>query len=267
MASSNPAADNAAPRFMSRLFWPRRKGTSVASAARGDENRTPLPGGTIVPPPPRLNEAPQRRLSGIRPSPPVEPPLISAYTLGPSPSPGHHVLFDHRLPVRKGSNLNSISELEADNQERNANQPSAAVQPRSSSPPSDPLPPTPTSNPQTDDARRPSLAAIHHFASSGFRITSRQPVMNPQGYKLGWIADSGPSPPEDLVVHAELARHGGTYTPLSPDPQIEASYQVDVTPPVPQQAASRPIVIDPSIMTATRGPCAGPTHPRDKRHH
>lgn len=74
--------------------------------------------------------------------------------------------------------------------------------------------------------------------------------MNPQGFKLGRIAGSGPRPPDDLVVHAEVARHGGVYVPLAADPRVEASYQVDVTPPIPQQPGPRPIVMDEAVLAA-----------------
>lgn len=56
------------------------------------------------------------------------------------------------------------------------------------------------------------------------------------------------------MLHAELVRQGGVYVPMDSDPVAEASYQVDVTPPVPKQAPPRPIIMDPAIFASSSAP-------------
>jgi hypothetical protein len=105
-----------------RLFGFKRRQSDpppVTNAARPAAPgwMAPFPGGYTVRPPPPQAGAPQRS-SGIIPSPSVEPPRVSDYTLGASPSPAYYpVLPVGPLPavlpaVRTGSDLQSISETE-----------------------------------------------------------------------------------------------------------------------------------------------------------
>ena len=75
--------------------------------------------------------------------------------------------------------------------------------------------------------------------------------MNPESFKLPLPWTTAPKPPDETVLHAEITRHGGIYVPSDAEPLAEASYQVEVIPPVPKQAQSQRVVIDPSVLEAT----------------
>ncbi|KAK3900318.1 hypothetical protein C8A05DRAFT_17360 [Staphylotrichum tortipilum] len=264
--------DNPPPNIISKL-WPRRKPVS----------RYPPPVEYVVPPPAEYvlltqgsqnpgRPPPQRSLGSIRRiSPSVEPPRVSHYTLRTSPSPAHFTLPDIRPPTRTKSDLQTISETASGG-------PLPSKAPEAAGKQLERRPQTPNTHPQVSasaahsqvlgSAQRshtlfpgPSSASSHGFGfgPGAFHVIPRQPVMNPEGFKLGRtpaFAPSGPQPPEEFVLHAEVTRHGGVYVPVDSDPRAEASYQVDVTPPVPKQAPPRPIVMDAALFATPNGPVA-----------
>lgn len=78
------------------------------------------------------------------------------------------------------------------------------------------------------------------------------PRLHPDAYKMR-IGDGGgtlnaPPPPEGMVFHAELLRHGGDYIPSSKTE--DAVYQNAVSPPVPRRTPPPAILIDPALVQA-----------------
>jgi hypothetical protein len=75
--------------------------------------------------------------------------------------------------------------------------------------------------------------------------------MNPEGFKL--TPSTGPRPPNDVVLHAELTRHGGEFVPGSIAAD-ESAYQMIITPPVSERAPPPNIVLDPAVLQAVSRP-------------
>ncbi|KAK4248966.1 hypothetical protein C7999DRAFT_13095 [Corynascus novoguineensis] len=243
------AATDYSPSNLMLRFWPGRKRTTDSPLV---DNVIPMRG-------PLTQAPPQRRLSGILPSPSVEPPRVSDYTLGTSPSPAYAALPDPQPPTRVGSDLQTIQETihvhdASRGSETQQIRPGPHARSRALS--------SAMQSSTTDSTQQPDstqLSSVHHSATSTFSVRPIEPAMNPESFKIGLIAGSGPRPPDDLVLHAEVARHGGVYEPLDTDPRAEASYQVEVTPPVPRQATPRPIFMDPAILAASDSPMPTPS--------
>ena len=192
----------------------------------------------------------------------VEPPRVSGYTFNKTPSPlstiGLHV------PRPRSTKIGSFPLAEIESRAEGSHR-DAQIQNKSASAF---LPQTglggklkakllPGKTPEKAQNEIPSPTdIIQGNVPPWARIAPRVPVMNPESFHLK--SRDGPKPPDEIVFHAELQRHGGTYNPnpgytkqASPSGQQnnedEASYQVDVTPPVIQQAPPRSIFMDPSL--------------------
>ena len=193
---------------------------------------------------------------GVGPSPSVEPPQISVYKLGPSPSPAYwtpdyqlytveyqsdgssmppsHAIRVDSLP------LEDIAEMGSSLGHRDGQQAGVG-----------------TSSPESQ-SRVQATAPIVQNRSSLSQTLRRKPVqktMHPDGNKItpqiGYM-----KPPDEAINHAETIRHGSTFHVVSEvlssvgsdGLSAEIGYQAAITPPVARREPPPAIVLDPNLL-------------------
>jgi len=211
---------------------------------------------------------------GVGPSPSVEPPLISVYKLGPSPSPAYwapdyqpytvqyqtdgsslppsHAIRVDSLP------LEDITEMGSSLGHRDGQQAGVG------------------SSPPESHSSVQTVAPTAQKKMSLSRTLRRKPVLNtmhPDGSKItpqiGYM-----KPPDEAINHAETIRHGSAFhivsevsSSVDADGQsAEVGYQAAITPPVARREPPPAIVLDPNLLRREEplGPNTSPVEGDDE---
>lgn len=208
--------------------------------------------------------------STIAPSPSVEPPQVSAYKFNASPSPAytgyspyssgapHYSPYNEELSQQPGGSNSfplehipeseepSIREASFDGQSENRQIEEAPGQ--------SPLPlqtgqlsgeSQSTQDPLASPVSMPPYLEVEF---PGPLVIPRKPQMNPAAFAI--TPSTGPRPPDDIVLHNEVTRHGAIFNSEAFGTSTEAAYQVAIAPPVTSRPPPPSILIDPSVLDA-----------------
>lgn len=251
-----------------RDFWKREEGsspttTTYTNSESGSQSHTRVTTASYI------RRGSRRQSSDDHgPSPSVEPPQVSAYKLGPSPSPAswganadpyadYYQSDGASMPPPQALRVDSlpledISEMGSGLGHREQPQQDTATISNMS-----------TSNESRDQSQvaapTPQETSAYTQSAPQFQGLRRKPVkklMHPDGSRI--MAEAGHfKPPEDVINHAEVIRHGSVaqITPEIPniesEPSLmegEAEYQMAITPPVNRREAPPAIVLDPAAF-------------------